>query len=72
MWPQNEEDVIQAVKTAVRCGYRHIDCAAIYRNERAVGHALKELFVEGIIQREDIFVTSKVCILSSFVSIEVS
>ncbi|XP_025085898.1 1,5-anhydro-D-fructose reductase-like [Pomacea canaliculata] len=56
---ENEEDVIQAVKTAVRCGYRHIDCAAIYRNERAVGHALKELFVEGIIQREDIFVTSK-------------
>ena len=57
---QGEEDVIRAVKAAVRCGYRHIDCAAIYRNERAVGHALKELFVEGIIQREDIFVVSKV------------
>lgn len=57
---QGEEDVIKAVKAAVRCGYRHIDCAAIYRNERAVGHALKELIVEGIIQREDIFVVSKV------------
>ena len=52
--------MIKAVKAAVRCGYRHIDCAAIYRNERAVGHALKELFTEGIIQREDIFITSKV------------
>lgn len=56
---ENEEDVIRAVKAAVRFGYRHIDCAAIYRNERAVGHALKELFVEGIIKREDIFVVSK-------------
>ncbi|KAK7099566.1 1,5-anhydro-D-fructose reductase-like isoform X2 [Littorina saxatilis] len=56
---EGEEDVIKAVKAAVRCGYRHIDCAAIYRNERAVGHALKELIVEGIIQREDIFVVSK-------------
>ncbi|XP_076472191.1 aldo-keto reductase 1B-like isoform X2 [Babylonia areolata] len=54
-----EEEVIQAVKAAVRCGYRHIDCAAIYRNERAVGHALKELIVEGVITREDIFVVSK-------------
>lgn len=57
---QGEEEVIEAVKTAVRAGYRHIDCAAIYRNERAVGHALKELIVMGVVQREDLFVTSKV------------
>ncbi|KAK7471851.1 hypothetical protein BaRGS_00035510 [Batillaria attramentaria] len=56
---ESEEDVIRAVKAAVRCGYRHIDCAAIYRNERAVGHALKELIVEGIVQREDLFICSK-------------
>lgn len=56
---ETEEDVITAVKAAVRIGYRHIDCAAIYRNERAVGHAIKELIVEGIIERKDLFVISK-------------
>lgn len=42
-----------AVNHALSCGYRHIDCAAIYRNEKEVGGALKK------IKREDIFVTSK-------------
>ena len=37
-------------------GYRHIDTAAIYRNERSVGRGIKD---SGI-KREDIFVTSKV------------
>ncbi|CAL1535742.1 unnamed protein product [Lymnaea stagnalis] len=54
-----EEEIIESVKAAVRAGYRHIDCAAIYRNERAVGHALKELFVMGVVKREDLFITSK-------------
>ncbi|XP_059157941.1 1,5-anhydro-D-fructose reductase-like [Physella acuta] len=56
---QGEDEIIEAVKAAVRAGYRHIDCAAIYRNERAVGHALKELFVMGVVKREDLFITSK-------------
>ncbi|KAK0054713.1 prostaglandin-E(2) 9-reductase [Biomphalaria pfeifferi] len=56
---QSEEEIIEAVKSALRSGYRHIDCAAIYRNERAVGHALKEAFVMGIVKREDLFITSK-------------
>ena len=57
---QGDEEIISAVKAAVRAGYRHIDCASIYRNERAVGVALKELFVLGIVKREDLFITSKV------------
>ena len=40
---------------ALKCGYRHIDCAAIYRNEASLGKAVRE---SGI-AREDIFVTSK-------------
>ncbi|CAG2237566.1 unnamed protein product [Mytilus edulis] len=59
--PQHvEDDVLKAVRIAVKAGYRHLDCAAIYRNERAVGQALKQLIVESTITRKDIFVTSKV------------
>ncbi|CAG2210238.1 AKR1B [Mytilus edulis] len=58
--PQHvEDDVLKAVRIAVKAGYRHLDCAAIYRNERAVGQALKQLIVESTITRKDIFVTSK-------------
>jgi len=49
-------EVENAVKVALQNGYRHIDTAAIYKNERGVGKAIKESGVS----REDIFLTSKV------------
>jgi diketogulonate reductase-like aldo/keto reductase len=49
----------QATKTALEIGFRHIDCAERYRNEQAVGDALQEVFKAGRIQREDVFVTTK-------------
>ncbi len=58
-WLARKEEVYQAVKAAVKAGYRHIDCAYIYRNEKEVGKALKELFDEKVVQREEIFITSK-------------
>lgn len=48
-----------AVKTAVEVGFRHLDAAERYRNEAAVGVALKELFSAGTVRREDMFVTTK-------------
>ena len=57
---QDDEEVFAAVHAAVKEGYRHIDCAAIYRNERAVGSAIKKLIIEGTIVRSDLFVASKV------------
>ncbi|WP_217267725.1 aldo/keto reductase [Mycobacterium sp. ST-F2] len=48
-----------AVKSAVEAGYRHLDAAERYRNEAQVGAALKELFANGTVRREELFVTSK-------------
>jgi diketogulonate reductase-like aldo/keto reductase len=48
-----------AVKTAVQVGFRHLDAAERYRNEAEVGAALKELFADGTVRREDLFVTTK-------------
>lgn len=56
VWQAQGADVTNAVKTAIQNGYRHIDTAAAYRNEKEVGVGLKESGVS----RHDIFVTSKV------------
>lgn len=58
-WKSKPGEVKAAVKAAVKCGYRHIDCAAIYKNEAEVGEALAELFAEGIVTREELWITSK-------------
>ena len=44
---------------ALKHGYRHIDTAAVYRNEEAVGVGLKRATTELNLNREDIFVTTK-------------
>lgn len=58
-WKSVEGDVYKAVTEAVKIGYRHIDCAAIYGNEAEVGQALTDLFKAGVVQREDLWITSK-------------
>lgn len=52
---QSGKDTKQAVLDALKAGYRHIDTAACYGNEEAVGMAIKE---SGI-PREEIFITTK-------------
>ena len=54
------ETIAQAVKTAIKMGYRHIDCASVYGNEKEIGVILQEVFAEGIVKREDLWITSKV------------
>lgn len=48
------------VVTAIKAGYRLIDTAWYYGTEKYVGQALKEVFDEGVVKREDIFITTKV------------
>ena len=48
-----------AVKAAVKVGFRHLDAAERYRNEAEVGAALKELFDDGTVRRDELFVTTK-------------
>lgn len=47
-----------SVEAAIKTGFRHIDCAAIYGNEKEVGSAFKQCFASGV-KRSDLFVTSK-------------
>ena len=54
-WQAAPNQVQKAVEIALRAGYRHIDCAAIYRNEIEVGQGIKNSGVE----RNEIFVTTK-------------
>jgi Aldo/keto reductase family len=51
--------VKEAVVTAIQAGYRHIDCAHVYGNEREIGEALSECISSGICARQELFVTSK-------------
>lgn len=55
-WQAAPNVVAEAVKTALQAGYRHIDAAAIYRNEAEVGRGIKDSGVN----RDDIWITSKV------------
>ena len=49
----------QATMAALEVGFRHLDCAERYRNEAAVGDAIQEAFKARTLQREDLFVTTK-------------
>ncbi|OMD00517.1 aldo/keto reductase [Paenibacillus sp. FSL R5-0636] len=53
-------ELIQAIKSAIKQGYRSIDTAAIYENETGVGQAIQEALQENNLSREELFVTSKV------------
>ncbi|KAJ0258835.1 NADP-dependent oxidoreductase domain-containing protein [Hirschfeldia incana] len=58
-WQSDPGLVGNAVEAAVKIGYRHIDCAQIYGNEKEIGLVLKKLFDDGVVKREEIFITSK-------------
>ena len=51
----SNEDMAQSVQTALRLGYRNIDCASVYGNEKEIGKVLRDFPVD----REELWITSK-------------
>lgn len=58
-WKSKPGEVYQAVIWALKAGYRQIDCAQIYGNEKEIGQALQDAFKDGLVKREELWVTSK-------------
>ncbi|MDP2040801.1 aldo/keto reductase, partial [Algoriphagus sp.] len=58
-WKSKPGEVRKAVYWAIEAGYRHIDCAAIYQNEREVGQGIADAMADGLVKRKDLFITSK-------------
>jgi diketogulonate reductase-like aldo/keto reductase len=56
---QDNDKVYESVKFAIKAGYRLIDCAPLYGNEKEVGQAVRECIQEGIVDRQDLFIMSK-------------
>lgn len=58
-WKSDPETLYNAIKHAITVGYRHIDCAWRYQNEEIVWNAISDCINEGIVKREELFITSK-------------
>ena len=52
-------DTKNATKAALEAGFRQFDSSERYRNEKEVGEAMQEIFKEGAIKREDVFIATK-------------
>ena len=58
-WLSKKNEVYDAVIEAIRIGYRHIDCAYIYKNEQEIGEAIQFAINSGWVKRNELFITSK-------------
>lgn len=58
-WRASDEEVASALNTALEIGYRHIDCAPVYLNEKVIGRVFREWIDSGKVNREDLFITTK-------------
>lgn len=58
-WRAPDSEVESALNIALEIGYRHIDCAPVYGNEKVIGKVFNEWISSGRIRREDLFITTK-------------
>ena len=59
-WTQDDEETAKSVYSALEDGYRLIDTAQYYGNETGVGNGLKKAINEGIVTRQEVFITTKI------------
>ena len=59
-WTQNDEETANSVYYALEDDYRLIDTAQYYGNERGVGEGLRRAIDDGIVTREEVFITTKI------------
>jgi len=59
-WMLEPDDARRMVREALRIGHRHIDTAWIYKNEAAVGAGIQDAIDEGVVRREDVWLTTKI------------
>jgi len=58
-WMAKDAELENALEAALEAGYRHIDTAFVYENEKVIGKVLKKFFDSGKLKREDLFIVSK-------------
>ena len=58
-WNLDKSNASDVVSAALQTGYRHIDCAVAYRNQKEVGKGLAEGMKKAGIDRSDVWITSK-------------
>lgn len=58
-WQASDEEVESALNEALEAGYRHIDTAPVYLNEKTIGKVLKEWLEAGKLTREELFIVTK-------------
>ncbi len=58
-WNLAKDIAKQAVVDAIKTGYRHIDCASVYGNEKEVGEGIRQAIEDGLVTREELFITGK-------------
>jgi len=58
-WKSAPGEVGTVVREALDVGYRHIDCAPIYLNQAEIGQALSDALGAGDVQRDELWITSK-------------